>query len=93
MIRGGDWYACGTRPAVVGRMSGVVGALLVCEVKTLMTPDHIAIEVRRYSKGRVGICRSSGEGLDMGRHVKAPDRCPCCWLVALNSAPLSQWLL
>ena len=30
---------------VVGRMSGDAGALLECEVNTLMTPDHTACQV------------------------------------------------
>ena len=29
---GGGWYACGTKPGVVGRMSGNAGALPQCEV-------------------------------------------------------------
>ena len=33
------WYACGTKPEGVGRMSGDAGALPVCEVKTDTTPD------------------------------------------------------
>ena len=31
---------------MVGRMLGDAGALPECEVKTLMTPDHTAFQVR-----------------------------------------------
>ena len=43
---GGVGCACGTKSGGAGRMSGDTGALPVCEVMTLMTLDHTAIQVR-----------------------------------------------
>ena len=40
--RGDSWQACGTK----GRVSGVAGALLECEVNTLITSDRTTIQVR-----------------------------------------------
>ena len=42
---GWRWYACETKPEGVGRMSGDAGALSECDMKTLITPDHTAIQV------------------------------------------------
>ena len=39
---GGGWQACGTKLGGAGCMSRDAGALTECEVKTLMTPDHMA---------------------------------------------------
>ena len=42
------------------------------------------------------IRRSSGKGFDMRRYEKAPVRCPCSRLAALDGAPcmwLFEWLL
>ena len=64
---------CGAKPGGIGRMSVNAGALSECEVETLMKPDHTALQMR--SSGRAGIGRSSGEGLNTGRHKKAPVRC------------------
>ena len=51
----------------LGCMSRDTGAHSVCEVKTL-TPDLTTCQVRRFEQGQAGICRSSGEGLNMRRH-------------------------
>ena len=45
-VGGGGWHACGMKPGGVGRESGDAGALPEYEVKTLVTPDHTAIQVR-----------------------------------------------
>ena len=42
---------------------------------TLMTPDHIAVQVSSAGYGRAGIGQYSWKGLDTGRHEKAPVRC------------------
>ena len=47
---GGGWYACGTKGA--GRMPGDAIALPDSEVKTVMTTDHTAIQVRSSGLGR-----------------------------------------
>ena len=39
----------------VGHMSGDVGAHPECEVKTLMTPDYTAVQVRSSGQGQVGL--------------------------------------
>ena len=62
----------------VDRMSGDAGALSECGVKTLMTPDHTAFLISNSGQGRTGFGRSSVEGLNTGRHYRAPVRCPCC---------------
>ena len=59
----------------------------MCTVKTLMTPDPTAFPVLSSGLGRAGVGRSSEEGLDTGRHEKAPVRCPCSRLAALHGAP------
>ena len=53
-----------------GCMSGDAEAVLVCEVKTLVTPDQTAVQVSSSGYGRAGIGWSSMEGLNMGRHEK-----------------------
>ena len=55
-----------------------------------MTPDHTAIQVHSSGQGRVGIGRSSGEGLNTGCHWKAPVRCPLSRLAVLQGAPRTQ---
>ena len=57
-------------PWGVGSMSGNAWTLPECEVKTLMTPDHTAFQVRSP-----GLDRSFEEVT--GRHEKAPDRYSC----------------
>ena len=42
---GGGRYAGGIKPGGVGRISGD-GSLPLCMVKTLMTPNHTAFQVR-----------------------------------------------
>ena len=44
-------------------MSGDAGALSECEVKTLMTPDHTAFQLRSSGKGQTGIGRSSWKAI------------------------------
>ena len=60
----------------VGRMFVDAGALHECEMRALVTPDHIAVQVRSSRQGRVGIGRSSWKGLSTGRHDK--DSTPRC---------------
>ena len=55
-----------------------------------MTPDHTALQVHSSGKGRAGIGRSSGEDLNIGRHEKAPVKCPCSREAALHAAPWTQ---
>ena len=57
------------------------------KVKTLMTPDHTAFEVRRSWPGRAEIGRSSEGGLSIGRHKKAPVCSPRSLLATLHGAP------
>ena len=72
-------------------MSRDAGALRKCEGKTLMISGHTVFEVHSSWKGRVGISRSSWEGLLTGRHEKAPLRCPCGRFATLYGAPRTQW--
>ena len=67
----------------VGQLSGDTVALSECEV----TPDDIAFQVRSSRYGRIGIVRSSEEGLIMGRHKKAPVHFLCSRLSAHRGAP------
>ena len=60
---GGGWYACLDKASSVGRMSGDVGTLRKCEVKTLMTSGHTAFQVHNSWYGQAEIGRSSWEGL------------------------------
>ena len=64
-------------------MSGDAGALLMCVLKTLMTPDYITCQVRR-SGFWSGIGWSCREGLNIGCHRMAPVKCPCNRLAALH---------
>ena len=68
-------------------MSGDAGELLKCEVKTLMTLGHTAIQVHCSGLGRAGIGRSSRDGLSTGPYKKAPVCCPYSRLAALHDAP------
>ena len=70
-----------------GRMSGDAGVFPEHEVIHLFTLHHTADQVRCCGLGRVGIGRSSWEGLSTGRHEITPVRCPCSWLAALHGAP------
>ena len=72
----------------VGRMSRDTRALPQCEVTT---PDHSTFQVHSSGKDQVGICRSSGEGLNTGCQEKAPVRCPCSRLAALHGVPQTRW--
>ena len=70
-------------------MSGDAGALPVCEMNKLMTPDHhfyATFQVCSSGYGQAGIGRSSGEGLSTGCYKKAPVRCPCSRLAAPHGA-------
>ena len=67
-------------------MSGDAGALSECEKKTVVTLDHTAFQVRNSWYGQVESCQSSSEDLDMGRHKKAPVRCPCSQLAVHHDA-------
>ena len=51
-------------------MSGNVGAHPECGAKTVMTPDHSAFQVLSFGYSRVGIDRSSLEGLNTERYEK-----------------------
>ena len=56
-------------------------------MKSLMTLDHTAFQVRRSEKGRAGVGRSTGGVLCSGRHGKSAFRCwPCSRLAALRGA-------
>ena len=68
-------------------MSGNTAAHPECEVKTLMTTVHTAVQVRHSELGLAGIDRSSWKGHTTGRHEKAPVRCPCSQLTALHGVP------
>ena len=46
MDGGGVCCACGMKPGDVGRMTGDAGELPECDMKTLITPDHMAFQVR-----------------------------------------------
>ena len=70
----------------VGRIL-VVPGISRMRSDTLMTADHTVFLVRISRIGRAGIGRSSWEGLNTGRHVKAPVGCPCRRLAALHGAP------
>ena len=59
----------------------------MCDVKTLMTPYHTAFQVSNFGWGQAGVGRSSGEGLNTGRHEKAPVRGPFMRLAAIHGAP------
>ena len=52
---GGDWQACGTKPEGVDRMSGDVGALRDCEVKTLITPLSTCAALFKVGPELVGL--------------------------------------
>ena len=54
---------------------------------TLIISDHTAVLVRSFGPGRAGVCRSSWTDFSTGRHVKAPDFCPCSRLATLQGAP------
>ena len=82
----------GAKTGMIGRMSGDAGAFPECQLKTVK-PDHIAVQVLSSGLGRVGIGWSSGDGLNMGRHEKAPVRCPCSWLAAVYGAPWMYHLM
>ena len=45
---GGGWYASEAKPRGFDRMSGDAAALPKCEEGTQMTPDHTALQVRRF---------------------------------------------
>ena len=59
---------------------------------TLMTPDHTVIQVHSSGYGRARFCLSSWEGLNTGRHEKAPGRCPCSRLATLHGAQRMRML-
>ena len=71
----------------VGRMSGDAGALLESEVIRRRLPITPSSRCTAMGLGRAGIGLSSCNGLRMGRHVKAPVRCPCSQLATLHGAP------
>ena len=54
------------------------------------TTDDTRLHHLPGGQGRVGIGQTFGEGLNMGRHGKAPVRCPCSRLTALRGAPRTQ---
>ena len=74
-------------------MLGDAGALPWCKVNTLMPPDHTAYQVLSFGYGRAGIGLSSEEGLNTGRHDKAPEHCPCILLATHHGAPQTLMLL
>ena len=47
----GGWLAYGTKPGGVSRLLIDAGALNECEMKTLMTSDHTAFQVRSSANG------------------------------------------
>ena len=71
-------------------MSGEVGALPECNVKTLMTPDHTPSMCAPSGYYLAGNGRSSAGSLTTGHHEKAPASCPCSRLAALHGAPRSS---
>ena len=68
----------------VDRMSGDAGALPTCEVKILMTFDRTVFQVRILGSRNWSVFM---ERPNTGRHEKAPVRCPCSRLAALDDAP------
>ena len=69
-------------------MSGDARALFECPGDRPMTPDHIAIRVRRPWQGQAGMWSVFRQGLGTGHHKKAPVCCPCNRLAAVHGAPL-----
>ena len=65
------------------------GALPECEVKTLMIPDHTAIQERSSGYGQTGLGPSFWKRLNTRRQKKAPDSL----LAALHGAPRMHQLL
>ena len=81
-----DGKHAGQSQKAFGRLSTEAEALPECEMKILMTSDHIVFYVSSSGYGRAIIGRSSWEGLYTGLHEETPVHCPWSRLAELHGA-------